>query len=133
MGPFNPVRIGSPSLTCRRTTPENARHECIDWLDHHPQNSVIYVSFGTTVALSQDQVREIATGLVNSGQRFIWVLREEDKGDIFNSSSGDDDDGYRRNTKAAELPLPKGFEQRVGGMGLVVREWVPQLVILGHL
>lgn len=125
VGPFNPVRIRPPSAT--------GKHKCIEWLDRHPEKSVIYVSFGTTIALSKDQIHEIAAGLENSGQRFIWVLREADKGDIFDGGDSNGCGGEQRAARErAELPLPKGFEPRVKGVGLVVREWAPQLEILGH-
>ncbi|KAE9590144.1 putative trans-zeatin O-beta-D-glucosyltransferase [Lupinus albus] len=62
----------------------------------------------------------IAVGLEQSKQKFIWVIRDVDKGDIF------DEDGVRKHE------VPQGFEERVKGMGLVVREWAPQLEILSH-
>lgn len=56
-----------------------------------------------------------------SGQKFIWALRDADKGDVF--------DGEVRKSE-----LPEGFEKRVEmeGRGLVVRDWAPQLAILSH-
>ncbi|CAI9287761.1 unnamed protein product [Lactuca saligna] len=56
----------------------------LEWLDKQAQDSVIYVSFGTTTSLSDDEIRELANGLENSQHKFIWVLRDADKGDIFN-------------------------------------------------
>ena len=47
-------------------------------------------------------------------------MRDADKGDVFNGE------------KVRRPKLPKGFEERVKGMGMVVREYVPQLEILGH-
>ncbi|KAJ9543879.1 hypothetical protein OSB04_023586 [Centaurea solstitialis] len=112
MGPFNPVSITDDEHPSKR-------HMVLEWLDKQSKNSVIYVSFGTTTSLSDKQIQELAIGLENSEQNFIWVLRDADKGDIF---KGD----VRR------IELPKGFEERVKGRGLVVREWAPQLEILAH-
>ncbi|XP_075639266.1 zeatin O-glucosyltransferase-like [Castanea sativa] len=110
IGPFNPVRnIGS-----------NKRHKCLEWLDKESPNSVIYVSFGTTTTMEEEQIKELAIGLEKSEQKFIWVLRDADKGDIFI-------DGELR-----KADIPKGFEERVRGMGMVVRDWAPQLEILSH-
>ncbi|KAJ6912668.1 hypothetical protein NC651_015180 [Populus alba x Populus x berolinensis] len=82
-------------------------------------NSVIYVSFGTTTALDDEQIKELAIGLRQSKQNFVWVLRDADKGDVF---SGEE--------RRAELP--EGYEDSVDGIGLVVRDWAPQLEILAH-
>ena len=113
LGPFNP-------LAFEKKDSVGFRHSCMEWLDKQEASSVIYISFGTTTALRDEQIQEIATGLEQSKQKFIWVLRDADKGDIFDGSE----------TKRYELP--KGFEKRVDGMGLVVRDWAPQLEILSH-
>ncbi|XP_061374785.1 zeatin O-glucosyltransferase-like [Gastrolobium bilobum] len=112
LGPFNPLVIEKKNI--------NGRHLCMEWLDKQEQNSVIYASFGTTTALTEEQIEQIAIGLEQSQQKFIWVLRDADKGDIFN------EDEVRRHK------LPKGFEERMEGFGLVVRDWAPQLEILSH-
>ncbi|WOH00070.1 hypothetical protein DCAR_0519426 [Daucus carota subsp. sativus] len=113
IGPFNPVDI------CKE--PDQKRHKCLEWLDNQVSNSVIYVSFGTTTCLTDEQIHAIAVGLENSGQRFIWVLRDADKGDIF---TGD--------VRKAELPT--GYEDRIleARQGMIVRGWAPQLEILAH-
>lgn len=115
VGPFHPVEI----------QPENSnsgdRHTCLQWLDKQPPNSVIYVSFGTTTTFTECQIKELAIGLEKSEQRFLWVLRDADKGDVFRNSGG------------RTVVLPEGYENRVEGRGLIVREWAPQLEILGHL
>ncbi|KAG6571945.1 Gallate 1-beta-glucosyltransferase, partial [Cucurbita argyrosperma subsp. sororia] len=49
--------------------------ECMEWLDSKPKGSVVYVSFGSVVYLKQEQVDEIAYGLLNSGFCFLWVLK----------------------------------------------------------
>lgn len=109
LGPFNPVSIL-----------DHKPHNCLNWLDKQDPNSVIYVSFGTTTSLTDEQIHELAIGLEESEQKFIWVLREADKGDIF---EGND---------ARRAELPKGYEQRIQGKGMILRDWVPQLEILEH-
>lgn len=48
------------------------------------------------------------------------MLRDADKLDVFD-------------TRDIRRPLlPKGFEERVKDTGMVVRDWAPQLEILGH-
>jgi cis-zeatin O-glucosyltransferase len=110
LGPFNPVTI-----------PERSKKKkfCLDWLDKKARNSVIYVSFGTTTALDDEQIKELAIGLRESKQNFVWVLRDADKGDVFGGEE-----------RSAELP--EGYEDSVDGVGLVVRDWAPQLEILAH-
>ncbi|RYR68985.1 hypothetical protein Ahy_A03g015500 isoform A [Arachis hypogaea] len=111
LGPFNPLFPSKKS--CKE------KDIIIEWLDKQEPNSVIYISFGTTTSLTEQQIKEIATGLEQSKKKFIWVLRDADKGDIF--------DGQVR-----RYILPDGFEERIEGMGLVIRDWAPQLEILRH-
>ncbi|KAI9080766.1 hypothetical protein K1719_037279 [Acacia pycnantha] len=111
LGPLNPLTIEKKS--------NKARHLSLEWLDKQKPKSVIYVSFGTTTVFTEEQIKQIAIGMERSEQKFIWVLREADKGDIFNGE-----------VRTAELP--KAFEERTEGTGLVVRNWAPQLEILSH-
>ncbi|PSS33572.1 Zeatin O-xylosyltransferase [Actinidia chinensis var. chinensis] len=97
----------------------NSRHKCLEWLDKQAPKSVLYVSFGTTTSMTYEQIKELANGLEQSKHKFIWVLRDADKGDIF---TGD----VKRNQ------LPEGYEERVKEVGMVVRDWAPQVEILGH-
>ncbi|KAJ4704547.1 Glycosyltransferase [Melia azedarach] len=50
---------------------------CMTWLDSQPLRSVLYVSFGSLFVLTRLQLLEFWHGLVNSGQRFLWVLRPD--------------------------------------------------------
>ncbi|KAA8534140.1 hypothetical protein F0562_031667 [Nyssa sinensis] len=50
---------------------------CMTWLESQPSKSVIYVSFGSLTILTRDQLLEFWYGLVNSGQRFLWVIRPD--------------------------------------------------------
>uniref|UniRef100_M0ZI01 Glycosyltransferase n=1 Tax=Solanum tuberosum TaxID=4113 RepID=M0ZI01_SOLTU len=111
LGPFNPVNLEFDK--------KETRHYSLEWLDKQPASSVIFVSFGSTTSLSEDEIRELAIGLEASQQRFIWVLRDADKGDIFSG-------------EVRKCQLPEGYEKRVSERGLVMRDWAPQLEILGH-
>ncbi|KAL4190699.1 hypothetical protein AMTRI_Chr07g77000 [Amborella trichopoda] len=104
-----------------RPQEQERQHGCIQWLDKQAEESVLYVSFGTISSLSAPQVRALAEGLEASGQPFLWVLRHADKGDIL---AMDDSEEPRS--------LPDCFEERVKGRGFIVRDWAPQLQILGH-
>ncbi|KAL8036970.1 hypothetical protein ABFX02_11G010000 [Erythranthe guttata] len=112
IGPILPAKLSSANQS-------ESRYRCLEWLDKQEPNSVIYVSFGTTTSLSDEQIKELAFGLEQSKVKFLWVLRDADKGDIF--------DGQVRRAE-----LPDGFEERVEGLGMVVREWAPQPQILAH-
>ncbi|KAM3234607.1 hypothetical protein P3L10_014643 [Capsicum annuum] len=57
--------------------------------------------------------------LERSKQKFLWVLRDADRGDIFTG-------------EARRFELLEGYEERAKGVGLVVRDWAPQLEILAH-
>ncbi|KAL6977429.1 7-deoxyloganetic acid glucosyl transferase, partial [Sarracenia purpurea var. burkii] len=50
---------------------------CISWLDVQPSRSVLYVSFGSITVVTREQLMEFWFGLVNSGQRFLWVIRPD--------------------------------------------------------
>ncbi|KAF0893414.1 hypothetical protein E2562_024225 [Oryza meyeriana var. granulata] len=117
VGPLNPLLDTSTSKQGRR------RHECLDWLDRQPPESVLYVSFGTTSSLRVEQVAELAAALRGSKQRFIWVLRDADRANIF----ADSDESESRHAK-----LLSEFSKQTEGTGLVITGWAPQLEILAH-
>ncbi|KAK6156170.1 hypothetical protein DH2020_010418 [Rehmannia glutinosa] len=83
---------------------------CMTWLDSQPHKSVIYVSFGSLAVMTKDQVTEFWHGLVNSGQKFLWVIRPD-------SIAG------------SEIPveLSQGTKER----GYIVG-WAPQEEVLAH-
>ncbi|XP_015898025.2 zeatin O-glucosyltransferase [Ziziphus jujuba] len=93
--------------------------DILEWLDKQEKNSVLYISFGTTISMAdQKQIEELAFGLEQSGTKFIWVFREADKDDAYVQGTGAD--------------LPQGFEDRVKGVGMVVRDFAPQIEIQKH-
>ncbi|GMN36165.1 hypothetical protein TIFTF001_042390, partial [Ficus carica] len=91
IGPLETVTIFKNRL-------KGGQHECLEWLDKQRPNSVLYVSFGTTTFMEDEQIRELALGLEQSEVKFLWVLRDADKGNVF--------DEVRR------PQLPDGFEER---------------------
>ncbi|XP_058070214.1 anthocyanidin 3-O-glucosyltransferase 5-like [Magnolia sinica] len=101
--------------------------ECLTWLDRQPDESVIYVSFGSGGTLSAEQITELAWGLELSRQPFLWVVRPPSR----NEKSGT----YFTSGGRCEQPseyLPDGFLTRTEGIGLVVSSWGPQKDILSH-
>ncbi|CAN0896475.1 UDP-glycosyltransferase 708G1 [Linum grandiflorum] len=92
--------------------------QVMKWLDGKEQNSVVYVSFGSRTALSRDQIKELGKGLVKSGFGFIWVMKDK---------VVDKEDGER-----LEDVLGEEMMKEVGERGLVVKEWVDQVEVIGH-
>lgn len=93
------------------------RSELLDWLDKQPNESVLYIAFGSGGVLSAQQITEMAWGLELSAQRFIWVVHPPKDG-----NKGNDISEY----------LPEGFVARTHDKGLVVTTWAPQSEILAH-
>lgn len=113
--PLGPLIAGENSKT-------NGNPECLQWLDLQPCNSVVFLCFGRRGVFSAQQLKEMATGLENSGCRFLWVVRNPPE---------------KRNSAAAEEPdlaelLPEGFLERTEDRGLVLKNWAPQTEVLSH-
>ncbi|XP_006656061.1 anthocyanidin 5,3-O-glucosyltransferase-like [Oryza brachyantha] len=99
---------------------EEERHQCLAWLDAQPERSVVFLCFGSRGALSPEQVREMATAIERSGQRFLWVLRAP-----AGASATEPD--------AALALLPDGFLARTADRVFVVTaSWAPQVAVLQH-
>uniref|UniRef100_K4AKZ1 Glycosyltransferase n=1 Tax=Setaria italica TaxID=4555 RepID=K4AKZ1_SETIT len=107
-------RRSTPSVHCigSLVLPGNTggiseRHACLEWLDTQPDRSVVFL-------------REMARGLENSGQRFLWVVRNPPE---HQSNSAEPDLGSL---------LPEGFLERTRERGFVVKNWAPQSEVLRH-
>ncbi|KAL6517633.1 hypothetical protein OROMI_033334 [Orobanche minor] len=85
---------------------------CLDWLNKKPENSVLYINFGSITPLSPAQMVEFAWGLANSNHHFLWIIRP----DLMNGEGS---------------VLPEGFVEETEGRGLMVA-WCPQEQVLGH-
>ncbi|KAL6845103.1 hypothetical protein ACP4OV_024598 [Aristida adscensionis] len=100
------------------------QHECLEWLDAQPDNSVVFLSFGSMGTFSKQQLEEIAVGLERSRQRFLWVVR---------SPLGENQKiGDPLPEPDLDALLPKGFLKRTKERGLVVKSWAPQVEVLCH-
>lgn len=82
---------------------------CLDWLDQHPPQSVIYVSFGSLAVMDQNQFNELALGLDLVNKPFLWIVRPS-------------------NDNKVNYVYPDEF---VGFKGKIVG-WGPQKKILNH-
>ncbi|KAM6579665.1 hypothetical protein CsatA_003439 [Cannabis sativa] len=85
-----------------------------DFLGEFNPNSVIYCCFGSEVILTKSQFQELLLGLELSGLPFLAALR---------TPSGVD---------SIEEALPDGFQERIGGRGVVYGGWIQQPQILNH-
>nr|CAA50376.1 anthocyanin 3 glucoside: rhamnosyltransferase [Petunia x hybrida]CAA50377.1 anthocyanin: rhamnosyltransferase [Petunia x hybrida] len=87
------------------------------WLNKFEGGTVIYCSFGSETFLTDDQVKELALGLEQTGLPFFLVLNFPANVDV-----------------SAELnrALPEGFLERVKDKGIIHSGWVQQQNILAH-
>ncbi|XP_052206418.1 crocetin glucosyltransferase, chloroplastic-like [Diospyros lotus] len=83
----------------------------IEWLNSKPNESVVYVSFGSLSVLSDQQTEEIARGLLESRRPFLWVLRRSENGE----------------KQEDKLTRKKELEE----LGMIV-PWCSQLKVLQH-
>ncbi|CAL0314038.1 unnamed protein product [Lupinus luteus] len=82
--------------------------ECIKWLEAKAPKSVVYISFGSMVSLTKEQMEKVALGLKESGVSFLWVLRESE-----------------------HCNLPHGYIDSIKEKGLIVT-WCNQLELLAN-
>ncbi|CAH8267672.1 unnamed protein product [Arabidopsis lyrata] len=85
---------------------------CIEWLNKQKPRSVIYISLGSIVQMETKEVLEMAWGLSNSNQPFLWVIRP---GSIAGSEWIES--------------LPEEVSKMVSERGYIVK-WAPQIEYL---
>ncbi|CAL5007094.1 unnamed protein product [Urochloa decumbens] len=96
------------------------RHECLEWLDKQPKQSVVFLCFGSMGTFSAAQLQEMAHGLERSGHRFLWAVRSPRE----EQSQFPEPD--------LERLLPAGFLERTKDRGMVVKNWAPQSEVVRH-
>ncbi|CAH8350639.1 unnamed protein product [Eruca vesicaria subsp. sativa] len=82
---------------------------CIEWLNKQKPRSVIYISMGSLARMETKEALEMAWGLSNSNQPFLWVIRS---GSIVES-------------------FPDELSKMVSKRGYIVK-WAPQIEVLAH-
>lgn len=119
-----PVYCIGPLVTESREKETDDRHECLKWLDSQPKGTVVFLCFGSMGGFSPDQIKQIAIGLENSSQRFLWVVKL-----ITNPKMM-----FNNPLPEFELDqiLPEGFLERTKDRGMVVKTWAPQIQVLHH-
>lgn len=50
-------------------------NKIMNWLDDQPPKSVVFLCFGSFGSFDETQLKEMAIGLEQSGQRFLWSVR----------------------------------------------------------
>nr|POE84329.1 udp-glucose iridoid glucosyltransferase [Quercus suber] len=109
--PIGPLHKFGPGLPNSSLLKEDA--SCMAWLEKQTKNSVIYVSLGSIAAMDEREIVEMAWGLANSQQRFLWVFRPDSI----------------RGSKNEVLSLI--FKETIGERGCIVN-WAPQKEVLAH-
>ncbi|XP_052179289.1 flavonol 3-O-glucosyltransferase UGT89B1-like [Diospyros lotus] len=109
VGPLLPSDGDRTAPSKRGGTSSVPVHELISWLDCKPDGSVVYVCFGSTWTLTDEQVGSLAGALDSSGVDFVWVVKKDDV-----------------------VSIPDGFDERTKGRGFMINGWAPQVQILSH-
>lgn len=83
-----------------------------NWLEKREPESVLYVNYGCVAVMSNHHFQELAWGIANSKQPFLWVVRP----DVVKDGPG---------------TLPEGFLEETKDRGLIV-SWCAQEKVLCH-
>nr|BAJ11653.1 glucosyltransferase [Sinningia cardinalis] len=125
--PTPPIYNIGPLIADADTKPadQNLKHHSLSWLDRQPNQSVVFLCFGSRGSFSTDQLKEIAKGLERSGQRFLWAVKKPP----FDKNSKEVEELGEFNVMEI---MPEGFLDRTKDRGMVVESWVPQVKVLEH-
>ncbi|KAJ4705638.1 Glycosyltransferase [Melia azedarach] len=108
-----------------QTQPSNAgtqRDEIIKWLDDQPSSSVVFLCFGSRGSFREEQMREVAFALEQTGRQFLWSVRKPPPPGKFEKPS---------DYEGLDEILPRGFLERTKGKGYLCG-WGPQKEVLAH-
>ncbi|KAF3324007.1 UDP-glycosyltransferase 87A2-like isoform X1 [Carex littledalei] len=102
-----PIYPIGPLLPLPLITLGNSYPDYLKWLNKYPENSVLYVSLGSFLSLSDNELKELTLGLMLSGHPFIWAIHGTSSLRVVNESL-------------------KGYDK-----GLIV-PWCDQYTVLSH-
>ncbi|KAL6976026.1 hydroquinone glucosyltransferase [Sarracenia purpurea var. burkii] len=121
-----PIYPVGPLLNLEDESNDNRNHQSkaiMRWLDNQAPSSVVFLCFGSMGSFDEEQVKEIAVALEQSGHQFLWSLRRPP------SNGKRESPGEYENPKEV---LPEGFLERTTKIGKVIG-WAPQVAVLSHL
>ncbi|KAK8470406.1 hypothetical protein PHAVU_004G138400 [Phaseolus vulgaris] len=117
-----PVYGIGPLMACEFENVDQGQKGCmswiLEWLDEQAKGSVAYVSLGSRTETRKEQIKDMALGLIECGYGFLWVVKLK-KVDI------EEEEGL-------EEVLGSELMSKVREKGVVVKEFVDQIKILGH-
>ncbi|XP_044487154.1 anthocyanidin 3-O-glucosyltransferase 2-like [Mangifera indica] len=120
--PVGPILNLDGNSIDKGSSGSQTKAEIIEWLDDQPPSSVVFLCFGSMGSFNEDQVKEIACALEQSGHRFLWSLRQPSPKGQFPVPID-----YTNLTDV----LPEGFLDRTAAVGKVIG-WAPQVSVLAH-
>ncbi|KAF3505439.1 hypothetical protein F2Q69_00040268, partial [Brassica cretica] len=123
LGRFARVPVYPIGPLCRPVESSKTVHPILDWLNNQPDESVLYISFGSGGSLTAKLLTELAWGLEQSQQRFVWVVRPPVDGLSCGAYLSVNSGGTKDSTPEY---LPEGFVTRTSDRGLVVPSWAPK-------
>ncbi|XP_047150177.1 UDP-glycosyltransferase 708D1-like [Vigna umbellata] len=117
-----PVYGIGPLMTCEFENVDQGQKGCmswiLEWLNERAEGSVVYVSLGNRTETRREQIKDMTSGLIECGYSFLWVVKltrvdREEKEDL-------------------EDVVGSELMSKVSEKGVVVKEFVDQIEILGH-
>ncbi|XP_056861119.1 UDP-glycosyltransferase 76E2 [Raphanus sativus] len=109
--PIGPLHLAASSASSSLLEEDRT---CIEWLNKQKPRTVIYISLGSLGLMETKDMLEMARGLSNSNQPFLWVIRP----------------GSNPASEWTES-LPDEFGRLVSERGYIVK-WAPQMEVLRH-
>ncbi|CAO2819893.1 unnamed protein product [Amaranthus hypochondriacus] len=107
-----PLLLAGPVVPIQ---PASKLDEKVDeWLNGFGAETVIYCALGSECVLELSQFQQILLGLELTGRPFFAALKPP------------------KNYETIESALPKEFEERIKGKGIIDSGWVQQQLILKH-